>query len=134
VDRAGAARDQQCSARIFLDHAALGEALLAHGIGGVAGHGLGLERARQHLQEQRVARVALAHPCDEAARHEQWKVGSQQRVEAPGRQLEQPLELGDVADRVAHRRSPRRSTQVGRHGGWVRRVDRLKPRFVLGGS
>jgi hypothetical protein len=39
-------------------------------------------RVRPYLPQQRIGRIALAHPRDEAARHEQRKVGggARQRV------------------------------------------------------
>jgi len=74
VDRAGAARDQQRSARVLLDHSAVCEAVLANRVGRETGNCLGLERTGQNLEQQRIARVAFTHTRDETARYEQRKV------------------------------------------------------------
>ncbi len=118
----------------FSISSAVREAVLAHRIGREAGNGLGLRRARQNLEQQRVARVAFAHPRDEPARHEQRKVARRDRVERARRQLEQTAELGDVADRVPNCRSPSRGAEVGRGESCWRGVYRLNPRFVFDGS
>ncbi len=76
VHRAAAGGDQQGAAAVFLDHPGSGPGGgIAHRIQAEARHRLHFRIQRQHLAQQRVVQVAMAHARHEGARHPQWKLG-----------------------------------------------------------
>ena len=97
MQRAGAARDQQHAARILLDEPGCRKPLLADGIGREARYGCQLCGVRPHLEQQRVARIALAHACHEPARDEQRERNVGRCAERGRRQIEQAQQLRGIA-------------------------------------
>src|SRR5690606_4259143 len=91
---------------------------LRDGVGREARDVDGLERRRQHLEQKRIAGIALAYPRDVGARHEQRKVPRGFGRDRVRRKVEQRRELADVADRVAELALPRRAGGH-RNGGWI---------------
>ena len=84
------------------------ESLLAEGIRPESRNDSCLQRRRQHLPQQRVPGIALAHARDETARHEQWKAVRHRLACAKRlrRQIEQSCELLGIADGIAQQRAP----------------------------
>ena len=75
VDRAATGRQQKHTAGILLHEPRRRQrTLLLQGIDGEACHMRPFSRPWQHLQQQRIVRVAWPHPGDEPPRHEQRKI------------------------------------------------------------
>jgi hypothetical protein len=96
---------------IFLQHARAGTRCeVADRVVQVTRDGIALRAERQHLGEQRIARVAAPHARDEPARHTQRKQPCRRprRLEQPGVELQRREQLRGVADGLLQRALPER--------------------------
>ena len=74
VDGAGARGHQQCTAVVLVQQALSGQGLeIAHRVRDVARRFEQFGVQRQHLPQQRIGRVAVAHARQVTAGHSQWK-------------------------------------------------------------
>ena len=109
MHRAGAGGDQQRPAVVLVQHAvAGGTRVVADGIPVETGDLGVLVGDRQDLAQQRIVRVAPAHPGEIAARHAQ---AEQRRRRARGGatldgQFERVVQGVDIGDGLAHRLLP----------------------------
>jgi hypothetical protein len=122
---AGPGGHQQGAAVVFGQHARrLQRRQVADRIRPVADVRLELRAERQHLQQQRVARIAGPHARDEGARHAQAETGrgatrggQQRRV-----QREHPQQLGRVGDGLRQLPAPRGKVTRRRIGRYHWRI------------
>lgn len=121
VRRAAAGGDQQGAAAVFLDHPGSGPGgAIADRIQAEAGSRLHFRIQRQHLAQQRVMQVAMAHPRHERARHPQRKlrgggIADRRRLRIQAQQLQQNAR---IAHGVAPLLLPARRRQGGERG-WL---------------
>jgi hypothetical protein len=85
-------------------------------IGGKARHFHAFGRSRQHLQQERVERVAGAHPVDEPPRHEQRKVADRlaSLLSEGGVESEQPAEFLRITHGIGQFPLPAAARRLGR--------------------
>ena len=110
-DRADAGDDEEGPPGVLLEEPGRAESVrLGERVGGESRDLLLLGAEREHLAEERVVRVAMAHPSEEAARDDRGE--EPRRAMGPRAQglgeAERVDELVGVADRVAERPLPRR--------------------------
>ena len=139
MHRARARRDDERATVILLQQALLGAAReVADGVGGVAGARDQLRGLRQHLQQQRIARIAATHARDEPARRAQGEAlrrldGGQDQGAIEAEDLAQ---LGGVRHCVGKEPPPvcGRLVALARKGGCGYHLRPLPPRGTLSGA
>jgi hypothetical protein len=103
MDGTGSGRDQQRASVVFVQHAVVrSRGQIADRIVREAGHFIPFGGLWQHLQQQRIARVAASHARHETTRNAQRKsrIYSGQKSRCVLRQIEHAQQLARIGDRI----------------------------------